>query len=428
MVVSELIVLLDGREVGRVFRDRYGKLSFTYSEAWQKAPDAYPISLSMPLALPEHGHKKIDPFLWGLLPDNQAVLDRWGHQFHVSARNSFGLIAAVGEDCAGAIQLVRPERLKAILSETPPEIRWLDEPEIAERLRLLRADHSAWRTPNDDGQFSLAGAQPKTALLLQNGRWGVPSGRMPTTHIFKPPTGEFNGHAENEHFCLQLASRLGLPVAESRVIHFGDEIAIVVKRYDRIPSETSFRRVHQEDMCQALGLPPSRKYQNEGGPSIRELVALLKAYSTSSEEDVKTFLDSISYNWLIAGTDAHAKNYALLIGSQGRVRLAPLFDLASVLPYQTINLHRAKLALSVGGEYHLLNIGLGNWQKLEKELHLDPMAITARVIDFAQQMPDHISDVGHQMATEGLDHPLVARLTAALIERSRKCSSMLNPK
>jgi serine/threonine-protein kinase HipA len=145
----------------------------------------------MPLASPEHKHELINSFLWGLLPDNEKILEDWSRKYHVSPRNAFGLISHVGEDCAGAIQFVRPERREEMARESAEaEVEWLSEDDIAERLRNLRRDHSAWRTPADTGQFSLAGAQPKTALLWDNGRWGIPSGRTPTTHIVKPPTGE----------------------------------------------------------------------------------------------------------------------------------------------------------------------------------------------------------------------------------------------
>jgi serine/threonine-protein kinase HipA len=132
---QELVAILDGRETGRVVRDDRGRLSFTYNEPWRTAAAAYPLSISMPLALAEHGHAKIDPSLWGLLPDNEMVLDHWARKFHVSARNAFGLIACVGEDCAGAVQFVRPERIEATLGEAPPPIEWLDEAAIAQRLR-----------------------------------------------------------------------------------------------------------------------------------------------------------------------------------------------------------------------------------------------------------------------------------------------------
>ena len=317
----ELVALVENREMGRVRRDRNGRLSFTYSEDWRTAADAFPLSLSMPLALGEHGHAKIDPYLWGLLPDNEQVLDKWGRKFHVSARNAFGLVAHVGEDAPGAVQFVRPGRVEALRRASPADIDWLTEAMIAERLRALRADHGAWRLPRDTGQFSLAGAQPKTALLFLNGRWGLPSGRVPTTHILKPPTGEFDGHAENEHFCLELARALGFAVPNSRVMRFEDQIAIVVERYDRVQvARAAFQRIHQEDICQALAIPPTRKYESEGGPGVRQTVELLRTYSTKSEEDIEMFLDAVALNWLIAGTDAHAKNYAVLIGGGGSVR------------------------------------------------------------------------------------------------------------
>jgi serine/threonine-protein kinase HipA len=425
---EELIAILDGRETGRVVRDNRGRLSFTYKEAWRTATDAYPLSISMPLALAEHGDAKIDPYLWGLLPDNEMVLDHWARKFHVSARNAFGLIACVGEDCAGAVQFVRPERLEAILGQTPPTIEWLDEAAIAQRLRTLRKDHSAWRIPRDTGQFSLAGAQPKTALLFDNNKWGVPSGRVPTTHILKPPSGDFDGHAENEHLCLELGRALGFPVVDSRIMRFQDEIAIVVERYDRVRTAAGLRRVHQEDMCQALSIPPTRKYQNEGGPGIRDIVELLKAYSTSASEDVRTFLDAVAYNWLIAGTDAHGKNYALLIGAQARIRLAPLYDVVSVLPYQDIDIARVKFSMKLGGEYRLRNISLHHWRKLAEELHVNHDAMIQRVDDLTRQLADHVSDIRRRMTGEGLTHPIIARLAEALRARAATCRDILHPR
>jgi serine/threonine-protein kinase HipA len=187
-VIGELITLLNGREIGRVRRQKGGRLSFTYDDGWRNARGAYPLSISMPMAAAEHGHAAVEAYLWGLLPDNEVILGRWAQRFHVSARNAFALIAEVGEDCAGAVQFVKPERLEACLNAGNEIVEWLDGHDVAERLRQLRADSSAWRMPRDTGQFSLAGAQPKTALLFEDGRWGVPSGRTPTTHILCFPS------------------------------------------------------------------------------------------------------------------------------------------------------------------------------------------------------------------------------------------------
>lgn len=421
---KELIAILDGREAGRVKEDNRGKLSFTYNEQWRNSANAYPISLSMPLATAGHGNAEIDPYLWGLLPDNEIVLDSWAQKFQVSARNAFALISWVGEDCAGAIQFARRERLDAILGETPAQIEWLDEAAIAQRLRALREDHAAWRIPRDTGQFSLAGAQPKTALYLENGRWGVPSGRVPTTHILKPPSGDFDGHVENEHFCLELGRALGLPVADSRIMRFGDEVAIVVERYDRLRTPSGVRRIHQEDICQALAVHPTRKYENQGGPGIHEVVDLLRTYSTNATDDIRTFVDAIAYNWLIAGTDAHAKNYAILI-APGQVRLAPLYDVASVLPYREINIERAKLAMKLGGEYRLRNIYKLRWRKLAQQLRLDPEAVISRVDNIARHLIDLVPEMRRRIKDEGFDHPIFGHLAEAIPARAAKCRLIL---
>ena len=420
-MTNELIALLDGRKVGRLRKGTRGRLTFAYDEAWRSAPDAYPLSLSMPLAAEEHGPGPVEAFLWGLLPDNEAVLGRWAAKFHVSARNAFALISHVGEDCAGAVQFVQPDRLEAIESGKLDNIEWLDTHAIAERMRALREDHAAWRLPRDTGQFSLAGAQPKTALLYANGRWGIPRGRIPTTHILKPPTGQFDGHAENEHICLTLARTLGLPVASSSVVHFEDEVAVVVERYDRQWSRNGTTRVHQEDICQALGIMPTQKYQNEGGPSVADIVALLRTQSSDSESDVRTFIHAVAFNWLIAGTDAHAKNYSLLIAAGPRVRLAPLYDIASVLPYKELDFQKLKLSMKIGGEYEIRQIALRHWQRLAAEARLDADELPHDIRTMAKRLPDEVQRARAMAQEEGLEHKLIERLADALIERAIAC-------
>ncbi|HEX3119157.1 MAG TPA: type II toxin-antitoxin system HipA family toxin [Candidatus Acidoferrum sp.] len=420
----ELVALVENREMGRVQRDRNGRLSFTYDDRWRTAEDSFPLSLSMPLALAEHGHSKIDAYLWGLLPDNEQVLAKWGRKFHVSARNAFGLIANVGEDSPGAVQFVQPERVEALRRATPADVNWLTEAMIAERLRALRADHGAWRLPRDTGQFSLAGAQPKTALFFLNRRWGLPSGRVPTTHILKPPTGEFDGHVENEHFCLELARALGFAVPNSRIERFEDEIAIVVERYDRVQvARAAFQRIHQEDICQALAISPTQKYESDGGPGVGRTIEMLRTYSTKPEEDVRTFVDAVAFNWLIAGTDAHAKNYAVLIGES--IRLAPLYDLASVLPYADSDLRKVRLAMKIGGQYRLDEIGLRQWQKMAKEVRVDAEGLLQRVGVLADQIAERVPEVADRLAREGLRHSILGRLKRGLAERAGRCKKLL---
>ena len=166
-------------------------------------------------------------------------------------------------------------------------------------------------------------------------------------------------------------------------MRFKDEIAIVIERYDRVQARNVWQRVHQEDTCQALSIQPTRKYQSDGGPGVRDIVDLLKTFSSKAREDIGTFLDAVYYNWLIAGTDAHAKNYALLIASAGQVRLAPLYDIASILPYPDIDIQKARSSMKIGNEYRLRNIGKYQWQKLAQGASVDPDALTARIVEIA---------------------------------------------
>ena len=268
-MIEELHALAGGRMMGRVLWDRNrDRLSFVYEDFWRDDPESHPLSLSMPLAASKHGHPVVDAFLWGLLPDNDAVLKHWGRRFQVSPRHAFQLLFHVGEECAGSVQLVRPERAqKWLAGRETGKVKWLTEENIAGRMKLLLKDHSVSRTSADAGQFSLAGAQPKTGFIHdpKGRRWGVPSGMIPTTHIFKPATGEYDGYAENEHFCINLARALGMPASPSEIHYFDGVAVIVVERFDRLRSGAKVFRVHQEDMCQALARKPHQKYQNQEG-------------------------------------------------------------------------------------------------------------------------------------------------------------------
>jgi len=419
-----LVAIIDGAVAGEIHRSRTGRLRLFYDADWRAREDAYPLSLSMPLIAAEHAHGSIEPWLWGLLPDSELTLQRWGQRFHISPRNVFALLGAVGEDCAGAVQFATPERAAALLEPVEGTVEWLAHGDVAMRLAALRADQSAGRAPGDAGQFSLAGAQPKTALLFDGERWGVPAGRTPTTHILKPPLGNFDGHAENEHLCLELARAFGLPAANSQVRRFGDEVAIVVERYDRRRTADGIRRLHQEDLCQAIGLPPTMKYQNEGGPDVGQMLNAIRTHSSAAQEDAWTFARALMLNWLIGGTDAHAKNFSLLIGAGGRARLAPLYDMASALPYVP-DPRKLKLANKIGGEYRLADIGLRQWTKLAAEARLPSADVLAVCREMADILPGHIGAVAMQARDEGLDHPIVGRMVEALSDHAGHCGKML---
>ncbi|MEY2113771.1 MULTISPECIES: type II toxin-antitoxin system HipA family toxin [Rhodanobacter] len=420
MTVDTLVAVMDGTAIGTVARERSDRLRFDYTDAWRRHPDALPLSLSMPLVRATHPHAVIDAFLWGLLPDNEQTLAHWASRFHVSARNAFGLLTHIGEDCAGAVQFVPTERLSALQDQVADDIGWLDETEIGERLRALRRDPSATRRATDHGQFSLAGAQPKTALLRRDGRWGVPAGRTPTTHILKPATAAFDGHAENEHFCLALARRLGLPVAQSELHRFDGEPAIVVARFDRVEHQGRLLRVHQEDLCQALAVSPTRKYQSDGGPGPLAIIDVLRTHSSAPSGDVDTFIDALAFNWLIAGTDAHAKNHALLFGRGGRVRLAPLYDLGSALAYPALRQDKLAMAMKIGSTYRLRDIRRHHWETLLRDARVDIEPALARIAGMAEALPDHASELARRMRDDGLDHPILQSLPALLADGARE--------
>jgi serine/threonine-protein kinase HipA len=222
-----------------------------------------------------------------------------------------------------------------------------------------------------------------------------------------------------------LARAAGLIVPNSSVQHFADETAIVVERYDRVRSDGRWARIHQEDMCQALGLHPTRKYESDGGPGARTIAELLREQSSNPEEDVQSFVDANIFNWLIAGTDAHAKNYALLLGGGGAVRLAPLYDLASILPYQTVDVQKVKLAMKIGGEYRLRYIGLRNWKKFAVDLRLREDWLIGRIRAMAGSLPDHAATIQNELEAAGLLHGTITRLARRLKARASSCEKLL---
>lgn len=394
-----LAALLGGAVVGWVYETGNGRLAFRYEPAWQADPDAYPLSWSMPLGAQEHGDRATRAYLWGLLPDNDAVLSAWARQFGTSPLRVVDLLAHVGEDCPGAVQLARPERVDALVGVATDDdertsVAWLTDDEVAARLQALRVNPGLGRVVGDQGQFSLPGAQPKTALYESaNGRWGVPVGRMPTNRILKPPVLDLAALEYNEYLCLATANALGLVAAVARVETFGAgtpvaDDAIVLERYDRRRVGGRLVRVHQEDCCQALAVLPGRKYEAQGGPGVAAIVAMLRAASSRPEVDVTRFLDAVALNWLIAGTDAHAKNYAVLHAAGRQLRLAPLYDLISLLPYpDRLAAGRHELAMAIGGEYRVTAIDAAHWRRQAAELRVSADGLIARVADLADSLP-----------------------------------------
>ncbi len=420
--MSELLVLIEGELAGRILAEKSGRLSLNYERAWRDSPRGYSLSVSMPLAEITYPQKSVWPYLWNLLPENPNVLQRWGQQYHVSPGNPFKLLSHVGADVPGAAQFVTPEQRAEIQSQRKLTIDWMSIDELRERLNQLRDDFSAVRRPGDIGKMSLPGAQAKTAYYWdrRTNRWGVPGGRTPTTHIIKPCIPGFDGLVENEHLCQDIAARLGMPAAKSFVLAL-DQPYIVVERFDRLPPLSGSllpRRIHQEDVCQAMSLMPTSKYQEDGGPGITQIVTLIRRVSANPKVDVERFLKANMFNWLIGGTDAHAKNYSLLIDAGDEIRLAPLYDLSSQLPYPDLVAQR--LSMKIGDHYEFARVSAADWRKLARACALDEEHVIGMLLEMAKALPDEISAARAQALTDGLPERAIAPLAEALIERARK--------
>jgi serine/threonine-protein kinase HipA len=423
-MTDSLLVVLDSAIAGTLLRLRGGKLRFDYDPEYRRRPGATPLSLSMPTQVRSHADRVITPWLWGLLPDNDAVLTRWARQFHVSASSPFSLLATpVGEDCAGAVRFAPPDEIDRVLGRSA-EVTWLTDDDVAQRLRELREDSTAWLGRSFTGQFSLAGAQAKTALLCQDGRWGVPSGSTPTTHILKPAVAGYDDHDLNEHLCLDAARRAKLVAVRTKVTRFGDESAVVVDRYDRQIKGSEIVRVHQEDLCQALGVLPSGKYQNEGGPGPAGIAKLLRRVMPPqvAADAVGRFADALIWNWLIAGTDAHAKNYSLLLADR-QVRLAPLYDIASSLPYG-VHEKKLRLAMKIGGDYGVFP-HRNTWPAAAGDLGLDSDALVGRVRELAALAPDVFAEAANAPGVAVLDRDLPGRLVDLVADRASRCMQLI---
>jgi serine/threonine-protein kinase HipA len=424
---DRLCVVLEGRSIGRI--DRRGRaLRLTYDDEYLDDPDATLLSAAMRTPIREHTTGVVTAWLWGLLPDNADVLARWGRQFGVSVASPFPLLATqVGHDCAGAVQFSPPSSLGDLV-DRPGAIDPLSDSDVAERLRELRADSTSWLGPGFTGQFSLGGAQAKTALSHSDADgWGQPRGAAPTTHILKPAVTGLEGHDLNEHLCLAAARHCGLVAARSRVESFEDQTAVVVDRYDRHRDGADVVRIHQEDLCQALGLPPSAKYQADGGPSPADVANLLRAVMPAKEavEAIERFVEALAFNWIIAGTDAHAKNYSLLHSGQ-QTRLAPLYDIASALPYDQSDGHRLSLAMQLGGEYRLLVTDRPvTWVRIADDVGLPRDAVAQRVARLTREVGDAFAAVASAPRIAALGSDLPGRLVDAVTARAARCARVM---
>ena len=355
---APLDVFLNARRVGRLRRLGGGAVDFRYDPGWLGWEHALPISNSLPLREDRYLGDPVIAVFDNLLPDPEPVRRRIAERIGAEGHDAYGLLARLGRDCVGALQIL-PEGQDPGPAGTV-DGRPADDGEIAEKLRNLAI---APLGLDDDAEFriSIAGAQEKTALLRWKNQWHVPRGTTATTHIVKPRIGmlpngiDLSRSVENEHLCLGLAAALGLPSAATEIADFDGERVLVVERFDRLwTGDGRLLRLPQEDCCQALSVPPSLKYDADGGPGMTDILDLLRG-SDDPEADRRLFVKAQIVFWLLGATDGHAKNFSIFLKPGGRFRMTPLYDVMSAQPSVDAGRLREngfRLALAVGDNRH----------------------------------------------------------------------------
>lgn len=352
-----LSVWMNGIQVGRLTKSLPGALAFGYTQEWLEMNGSRPISLSMPLQQKAYTGELAYNYFDNLLPDNTQIRDRIQARFKVSTSHPFDLLAAIGRDCVGALQIT-PE------SEAPQDVKHiygepLTDTQISKLLMNYRtAPLGMAEESGEEFRISIAGAQEKTALLWKDDVWHRPLGATPTTHMFKLPIGkiEHSGmdlrqSCENEWLCLKISEAFGIPVCNSEILTFDGAKALVVERFDRRQGNGWIMRLPQEDMCQALGVSPNIKYESDGGPGIDAVMKLL-LQSQSAKQDRELFFKSQVLFYLLAGIDGHAKNFSVFIEPEGRYRMTPLYDIMSAHPLlasKQLQTQKIKMAMALTG-------------------------------------------------------------------------------
>ncbi len=355
---APLDVYMNRRKVGQFLRDPNGAYAFAYDRDWLAWENRLPISRSLPLRDQRYVGPPVIAVFENLLPDNDEIRRQVAERTGADGTDAYSLLARIGRDCVGALQFM-PEGMEPAPLDVLTGDRQTEQ-QIAGILKNLKSTPLGIRRENDF-RISVAGAQEKTALLYKDGQWILPSGTTPTTHILKPPIGRLpNGidmtdSVENEHFCLRLMESFGLPAAKSEILHFGDVKSLVVERFDRRwARDGRLIRLPQEDCCQALSVPPTRKYQSDGGPGIVDIIKLMQASDDPIREQLAFFKANVLF-WLIGATDGHAKNFSIAMAPGGFFTMTPLYDVLSIQPAVDaghLQIKDMKLAMRVGTNRH----------------------------------------------------------------------------
>ena len=332
---------MNGERVGTWTLPARGAQTFTYDETWLYSSQFRPLSLSLPTGLgatPLKGNA-VESWFDNLLPDSDAIRRRAQARFGAASTSAFDLLAAVGRDCAGAVQLLPPDQEPSGIDRI--EARPLSNQEIGQRLRAVTATPApgSLGPESDELRLSVAGAQEKTAFLLHDSQWCLPIGSTPTTHLFKLPMGvigegqiDFSSSVENEWLCGRLLRAYGLPMASTEMARFDGERCLIVQRFDRRlhASGAYWLRLPTEDSCQATSTPAANKYENNGGPGMVVIAELLA--QSSEPSDLASFFKAQVLFWMLRAIDGHAKNFSFFLNPGGRFQLTPLYDVLSAWP------------------------------------------------------------------------------------------------
>jgi serine/threonine-protein kinase HipA len=380
--MTALDVYFHADRAGRLERLEHARLRFAYDSAWLGEAEN-PLSLGLPLRGQTFEDEECRPFFAGLLPEGE-FLRAIARTFHVSGDNPFSLLAEIGGECAGAVSLVSPGSEPPFAAAPAPQ--WLDDGELGDLLAELPGRPLLFGVDKEDEglRLSLAGARDKLPLLARDGELGITRGHPPSTHIVKVPIPDVDGMVANEAFCLSLAVEAGLLAAEAKPIRVGEREGLLVARYDRVGDGEAVRRIHQEDLCQALRFLPAQKYEADGGPGVEVCAALLRARSAAPAVDLLAFLDALVFNLLIGNGDAHAKNYSLLLDGDGTPRLAPLYDLLCTRVYG--RRFGRKMAMKYGGEYRFDRIRARHLDRLAGELGMSASMVRMRARELSERV------------------------------------------
>jgi serine/threonine-protein kinase HipA len=358
---APLRVLLNNRLVGRLHKATSGAIAFQYDQTWLAWSHALPVSLSLPMREDTYKGEPVVAVFDNLLPDSDVLRRRVAEKVGATGIDAYSLLAAIGRDCVGALQFVgADDDVEGVDNSATITGEPVDDGAIEKLLNGL-AQTPLGLSGDDAFRISLAGAQEKTALLRYKGKWLKPQGTTPTSHIFKKPIGrmpnglDLSNSVENEFYCLKLAAAFGLPVNKAEIYTFGKTKSLVIERFDRRwTKDQRLLRLPQEDCCQALSVPPTRKYQSDGGPGMVQVLDLFKG-SDHPLEDQKSVLKAQIFFWLIGATDGHAKNFSIFLGPGGSYHLTPLYDVLTAQPSfdaGQIERKQMRLAMSVGTKRH----------------------------------------------------------------------------